>query len=169
MRCVIRCIPGKENIISDFISRNGINDEPIQILSVALYQVKFTSKEILTKEMKDNDILEMLTYLQSGKEITAENFPRAYQSSVHKLNITDGLLTFDHHGILCIVALETLRGEILTVNHAEWSAGHFGVFKTHRKILQNLWWPGLLNDVKNFISDQLQNMHPNKATKQEKS
>ena len=69
MRCIIRYMPGKENIISGFISPNGINDDPIQILSVVLDHVKFTSKEILEKQMKDNDILQMLSYLQTGKEV----------------------------------------------------------------------------------------------------
>ena len=134
MRCIIRYIPGKENIIiSDFISRNGINDDPIQILSVVLDHVKFTTKKILKEQMKDNDILQMLSYLQTGKKGYAENFP-PYPPYVHKLTISNGLLTFDHHGVLCIVVPESLRQEIPTLKHTDWSAGHFGIFKTHRKV-----------------------------------
>ena len=55
---------------------------------MALDQVKFTSKEILAEQMKDDDILEMLAYLQSGKEITAENFPPGVSSICAE---TDGL------------------------------------------------------------------------------
>ena len=53
MRCVIRYIPGKDNIISDFISWNGINEEPLQILSVILDSVKFSSDELLAEQRND--------------------------------------------------------------------------------------------------------------------
>ena len=101
--------------------------------------------------MKDNHILQMLLYFQTGKEVYAENFTQSYRPYLHKLTITDDLLTFDHHGVLCIVVPESLRQEILTLNHIDWSAGHFGTFKTHRKVLQSFWWPSLLNDIKAFI------------------
>ena len=142
MRCVIRYIPGKDNIISDFISRNGINEEPLKILSVILDSVKFSSDELLAEQRNDSQVAAVLTYLTSRKEVQpAEALSQEYRQYLHKLYITDGLLTYDHHGNLCVVAPRSLRNEILVMSHTEWSAGHFGVYKMHRKILNNFGGP----------------------------
>ena len=69
MRCVITYIPGKDNIISDFISRNGINEEALQILSVILDSVKFNNDKLLAEQMNDPQIAAVLTYLTSRKEV----------------------------------------------------------------------------------------------------
>ena len=154
MRCVIRYIPGKDNIISDFISRNGINEEPLQILSVILDSVKFSSDELLAEQRNDSQIAAVLTYLTSGKEVQpAKALSQEYRQCLHKICITDGLLTYDHHGNLCVVAPRSLRNEILVMSHTEWSAGHFGVYKTHRKMLNNFWWPSMFKDVKDFVAE----------------
>ena len=121
MRCVIRYIPGKDNIISDFISRNYINEEPLQILSVILDSVKFSSDELLAEQRNDSQIAAVLfTYLTSRKEVQpAEALSQEYRQCLHKLCITDGLLTYDHHGNLCVVAPRSLRNEILVMSHTE--------------------------------------------------
>ena len=82
-----------------------------------------------------------------------EALSQEYRQCLHKLCITDGLLTYDHHGNLCVVAPRSLRNEILLMSYTEWSAGHFGLYKTHRKILNNFWWPSIFRDVKDFVAE----------------
>ena len=37
--------------------------------------------------------------------------------------------------------------------HSHFSGGHLRMFKTHLRVLQKLWWPGIFEDVKTFISN----------------
>ena len=44
-----------------------------------------------------------------------------------------------------------IRDEIVRLGHSQVLSGHYGVFKTHRRILETCWWPELLQDVQNYI------------------
>ena len=55
------------------------------------------------------------------------------------------------HGDLCTVIPEKLQSEVLEFCHNDWSAGHYGSFKTHKRILLRLfWWPKLFEDVDGY-------------------
>ena len=152
MHCVIRYIPGKDNIISDFISRNGINEEPLQILSVILDSVTFSSDELSAEQRNNPQIAAVLTYLTLRKEMQrTAALSQDYRQCLHKLCIINRLLTYNHHGNLCVVAPRSLKNKILVMSHTEWSAGHFGLYKTHQKILNNFWWPNMFRDTKEYL------------------
>ena len=63
------------------------------------------------------------------------------------------MLKHRHHGSVCTVVPSKLRREILDLAHSKWFSGHLGIFKTHRRILELFWWPGLYEDIVNFISN----------------
>lgn len=44
------------------------------------------------------------------------------------------------------------REQILTTCHAEPTAGHFGVFKTYKRLILQYYWPKMHADVVNFIA-----------------
>lgn len=59
------------------------------------------------------------------------------------------------------------RQEIIRQNHSEPTAGHLGIFKTHKRLSLNYFWPGMLQDVTNFVTNCdacLAHKHPNHAT-----
>lgn len=51
-----------------------------------------------------------------------------------------------------VVPLES-REEILTKNHSEPTSGHFGVFKTYKRLALRYYWPGIRKDVIKFIAN----------------
>ena len=46
-----------------------------------------------------------------------------------------------------------LRRKILDLAHSKCFSGHLGIFKTRRRILELFCWPGLYEDIANFISN----------------
>lgn len=44
------------------------------------------------------------------------------------------------------------REQTLALCHSEPTAGHFGVFKTYKRLALRFYWPGMHSDVVNFIS-----------------
>lgn len=45
------------------------------------------------------------------------------------------------------------RKEIISKNHNEPTSGHFGVFKTYKRLALRYYWPGMRQDVINFIAN----------------
>ncbi len=152
MRTIIRYIPGKENVVADYFSRNvkeASFGTPIKIQALVLEAIKYSDEELLGAQMEDEDLLAVIENLQ-GKTV---KLPKSFQAQRGKLTIDNGgMLLYNHHGNQLIVTPKELRKEILTRSHANWSAGHYGIFKTHRKILEKFWWPNLHQEVCDFIA-----------------
>lgn len=70
-----------------------------------------------------------------------------------RLFIEDNLLMLLYHQRKLIVAPNVLRKEIITISHNTFTSGHFGIFKTHRKVLSKFWWPTLFEDVKLYFNN----------------
>ena len=49
-----------------------------------------------------------------------------------------------------IVIPKTCRAEVLSLAHERPLAGHFGINKTHEKIIRHFYWPGIRKDVVEF-------------------
>ena len=49
-----------------------------------------------------------------------------------------------------VVIPKCLREEVLLLGHAQFAAGHFGVDKTVRRIVDCCWWPGMSVDIENY-------------------
>lgn len=44
------------------------------------------------------------------------------------------------------------RQDVITKNHSDPTSGHFGIFKTHKRLSLNYFWPNMHKDVVNFVS-----------------
>lgn len=44
------------------------------------------------------------------------------------------------------------RLRVLEENHCSVTAGHLGIKKTHKRVTEKYFWPGMLEDVKRFVS-----------------
>ena len=69
------------------------------------------------------------------------------------LLIQDEMLNYRHHDSVCTAVPLKLRREILDLAHSKWFSGHLGISKTHTCILELFSWPGLYDDIVNFISN----------------
>ena len=81
-------------------------------MTAPLDSVKSSSDELSAEQRNDPQIAAVVTYLLSRKEVQPTGaLSQEYRQCSHKLCITDGLLTYDHHGNLCVVAPRSLRNE----------------------------------------------------------
>jgi len=57
--------------------------------------------------------------------------------------------------------------EIVTRHHDSELAGHPGYTKTHKLITRNYWWPRMLKDIKQYVTDyeRYQATKPNQQPK----
>ena len=63
------------------------------------------------------------------------------------------MLKYRHHDSVCTVVPLKLRREILDLAHSKRFSGDLGIFKTHSRIPELFWWPGLYEGIVNFISN----------------
>ena len=76
---------------------------------------------------------------------------KEFKRYIDNLKVLNGLLCYKHHAPYLVVTPCNLQQEILVICHNQFTPGHFGIFKTHRKILAGFWWPGLHDDIKKFV------------------
>ena len=152
----IRYVKGKDNVVADYLSRNIKCDSPWSVIScnsIELSQQLYTNLELSTLQRQDEDLSKLFAYLEqdeTDRDLTC--IPRDYRKFIHRILINDNLLVFNNHQNNVIIIPQGLRQEILRYSHCDWSSGHFGVFKTHRRVLERFWWPKLHGDVKIYIS-----------------
>eukprot|EP00112_Aurelia_sp_Birch-Aquarium-sp1_P015743 Seg3512.1 transcript_id=Seg3512.1/GoldUCD/mRNA.D3Y31 product="Retrovirus-related Pol polyprotein from transposon 412" pseudo=true protein_id=Seg3512.1/GoldUCD/D3Y31 len=119
-----------------------------------LESLHYDVPDFVSLQREDSDIQQVIDY-KSSSGAEKGVVPAAYKAHVQKLFVDeeDNLLKFCYHGGQCIVMPTSLREEVLPLSHNEWTSGHFGIFKTHRRVLENFWWPGLHRDVCDFVSN----------------
>ena len=117
---------------------------PVSINAFTLESLHYDVPDLVSLQREDPDKQEVINYKSStGAEKVV--LPAAYKAHVQKLIVDeeDNLLKFCFHGGQCIVTPISLREEVLSLSHNQWTSGHFGIFKTHRRVLENFWWSGL--------------------------
>lgn len=127
---------GKDNVIPDTLSRLV----PVADIS--------GSQSISPPETEDEWFLNIF----NGVQHTPVSFPnyRVENNKLFRYMKNKNVLTteFDWKEV---VPLE-LRKEIIEKNHSEPVSGHFGVFKTYKRLTLRYYWPGVYSDVVKFIS-----------------
>ena len=89
-------VPGRENVMADFISRNIKETPPwkaINCFAIEFNNLLYRDNEIREVQRADNDIL---TTIKSMEDINNENVkkevPLEYRKDMHKLLLNDGIL-----------------------------------------------------------------------------
>ena len=132
-------IPGKENVLSDYVSRNIAKEEKweaIDINYLELSMVCYNEEELIEKQLNDGFICEVINLL-NGDCVTKE-FTEKYKKYRNKLVVENNILKYDHHGKLLYVCPEELRTELLSLGHDQFYSGHQGAFKTLKRLLENV-------------------------------
>ncbi|GBG58619.1 hypothetical protein CBR_g19 [Chara braunii] len=109
-------------LVSDF----GVSDEVTQSL-VGAYQEDPVTMDIMRK-------------LQAKDKATESEFV-----------MVDGLLYLDKAGIKRLVVPSSERLRSLFLGECHDATGHFGYKKTSANLVQRFWWPGMLDDAKQYV------------------
>ena len=122
MNTVVRYIPDKENILSDFVSRNIKEEEKSNVINVAFIELNmasYTKEDLLEKQFNDQEINKVLKYL---------NEEESYKKFIDKLVLNDNLL---------FVCPEEIRGRVTfsgTQSILQWGKIVFNEIRKFR------WW-----------------------------
>ena len=153
----IKYIPGGENIITGYISRHTQDESNrLNILGVAslyLSSEVYQNEDVVAEQRDDQQLMLVKEYLEQRGELDFPNsLPETYRWYSDNILLSEnGCLKFLRHGKPLVILPETQRQEDLEFWHSYWASGHFGILKTHRRILEPFWSPGMLNDVKKFV------------------
>ena len=108
--------------------------------------------DMLLAQRQDEDMKSVFEYLETGN-ISRNDVSMVYRKYLDKLTIQQDLLKYNHHSNWITVVPAKIQRDILKLTHSDIYAGHFGVFKTHRRILASFWWPKLYENVVQLVKD----------------
>jgi transposase len=120
---------GRDHVVPDILSRSV----PVDLVYVESHDDWF------------NNIIQ-------GCQENPTSFPdyKYVNNNLYKLKRTSSLLTSEYDWKLVIP--KEMRKDIIRDNHSQPTAGHFGIFKTHKRISLRYFWPGMYRDVCKYIA-----------------
>ena len=138
-------------MIADFLGRNIQNIQhdrkTVSMNAFTLESLQYDVPDLVSLQREDPDIQQVINYRSStGAEKVV--VPAAYKAHIQKLIVDeeDNLLKFCFHGGQCIVTPISLREEVSSLSHNQWSSGHFDIFNHIVESSRTFWWPGLHRD-----------------------
>ncbi|XP_030745261.1 uncharacterized protein K02A2.6-like [Sitophilus oryzae] len=148
----VQYLPGKDMLIADLLSRNYIKDDigsDNTFLTEIVHSVNVTDDKLKVFQSETSKDFE----LKLLKEICLKGWPKTitktpspirkyynYKTDIYTSN--DIMFLGDR-----IIVPETLRTDMLTQLHAN----HYGITKTQKRAKSLLYWPGINEDIKEFI------------------
>ena len=142
----------EENVVDDEHSCN-VEKQPVNQASTEdVSLLTFTRQELLREQSDDPEIQQLCQYALDEHKV--DTVPRGYF-------MKDGVLmrkwrpptvpaSHEWSMIYQIVVPQKYRSTVLSLAHDTPMAGHLGVSKTHRRVLNHFYWPGISRDVKKF-------------------
>lgn len=124
---------GKDNVIPDCLSRT------VPISEIKIDYIKNTSDDWYLK-------------LYEGVLNNPSSFPNytITDEALYRFMKSNNPLVSEFEWKM-VVPCE-LRNEILVKTHSEPTSGHFGVFKTYKRLALRYYWPGMHKDVVQFVA-----------------
>ncbi|KZZ94683.1 Ribonuclease H-like protein [Ascosphaera apis ARSEF 7405] len=147
----IRHCKGKENYWSDALSRRpDLMTKKKE--NRALFKLNesneltLESQHLLATRMiiEESDL-----YDQIRKELKKDDWVKAIDPKTERFIWQDGLLLYK--GLIYVPP--SVRKRIMSENHDEPTAGHFGVDKTMEKITRTYYWPAMWRMIRKYVSD----------------
>ena len=157
----VKYVPGKEQYISDALSRNPLPLNPetdnelsnaVQVHVDAVISTWSASNErkcqISTESEADEDLQIVRKYIENGWPAHVSSIPerlRPYYSARDELSITDGFVVYADR----IVIPTKLRAEIMSKLHES----HQGLNKCLDNAQMTVWWPGITSQMSELIKN----------------
>lgn len=152
----LKYIPGKKNVIGDFLSRLNIKtceEEDIQmrdiVHTVGIKNVQFSDEKLkLYQEetVKDNELKLVHEYYFEGWtniKGNERNELKHYVKIKNDIEISDGLIYYKKR----LIVPKTLRRDVLKLLHET----HLGFNKTYIIARELFYWPAITYELKSFI------------------
>jgi hypothetical protein len=143
---------GRENVITDAISRNSYDLDPnseswSSDIIVAALNWKNFEKELLKKLKNINYEQKTQAELSLIIKICQENNTQSYQKNNASYQIINN--TFCSLHSWRVVVPKSLSNSI--VEHFHYNQVHFGIYKTYKQIIATFYWKGTITQVKKFV------------------
>ena len=153
---------GEENVVADALSRN-----PVMTVKEDTGAFEKSPAEVLSDESgtlvqaQDADELcrDLKTYIASG--VLPEDKSQTYVNQLLAMGKVsyvgpDGVLYYVHNRLNyrtrnAVVLPERLRAMVMYAAHNTLVSGHGGVDRTKERIFMSYYWPGIHEQVKNFV------------------
>ena len=136
--------PGKTNVVADALSRRADHKKPTNEAQPLLAELELTHDELLVGD----DLLEEIrrAYVNDAECAAALANPKESAYTVRK-----GLL-YRPDNRLRIPNDDSIKGTLLFEAHDSVLCGHVGVNKTARMVGRLFDWPGLRQDVRQYVT-----------------
>ena len=125
---VIRYIPGKENVLSDFISRTIKKEEVLNVVncySLQLDLCSYDQNDLGIKQLNDPELSLVIDYFESVTK-PKSMLPSLFKRYEPQLHLNDGILLYYHHGQKLFVVPTDMKTEMLQLAHSQFLSGHQG-------------------------------------------
>ena len=119
----LRYLPGNQNVVADFTSRNNINNtkklDVLQFSELELSSASCRHEDLVAAQRNYAKLKQVIEGIESNKHI-----PKEYRKSKSKLFMENDLYSHNHHNNYLAVCLSELRSEISDLSHSRWCSGH---------------------------------------------
>lgn len=149
-------IPGKKMYISDTLSRAPLPEsmlelnEDVEVHVGLLISSLEISKDRLHRFREqtqiDPSLNALIQFVKTGCQSDKNSIPvsiRPYLKFIDDIYMADGLVFKGD----CVIVPQTLRKEMLEIIHQ----GHFGMSRSVQYAKESLFWPDMVNDIKNTV------------------
>lgn len=111
-----------------------------------------TENKIIQDQKEDPDLMDI--YANAGGESDVEASPVGYYKKkgvlMRKWRPADAAPEDDWRILYQLVVPKIYRAKIMSLAHEDAMSGHQGVRKTHDRVSQHFYWPGLKKDIAEF-------------------
>ena len=144
-------IPGKENVIADFLSRRHINsmitpeEESPEYTIMFIEENQTVTAECVSAETKKDDILRQLVeHTRNGWGNNPLTLLLPYFQRRYEITIENNLLLWGER----VIVPESLREILLRDLHVE----HLGIVRSKQLARMYLWWPKLDANIEGMVT-----------------
>ena len=144
----IKYKPGKDNVNADVLSRI---EEEVCMIDEEDAEVGITDKDVRAYQNSDPKLTTILKKVR-GNERHKGDYP--------KYKLRDDVLfcrkeqnkKYESQEVWRLVIPVDMKEAVLRGCHDDMSGAHLGITKTFKKISSRFFWPGMKNDVRNWVS-----------------